>query len=53
MDAMTKALIVGGGITGLAAAMVLSRLGIMTMGLTDTIVVGRYSPQQLSYHALA
>ncbi|MEO8114652.1 MAG: MATE family efflux transporter, partial [Phenylobacterium sp.] len=32
---------------------VLSRLGIMTMGLTDAIVVGRYSATQLGYHALA
>ena len=32
---------------------VLSRLGIMTMGLTDAIVVGRYSARELGYHALA
>ncbi|MES3028717.1 MAG: MATE family efflux transporter [Pseudomonadota bacterium] len=32
---------------------VLSRLGIMTMGLSDAIVVGRYSATQLGYHALA
>lgn len=32
---------------------VLSRLGIMAMGLTDAIVVGRYSAIQLGYHALA
>src|ERR1700761_8023389 len=37
----------------LAGPVVLSRLGIMTMGLTDAIVVGRYSPVQLGYHALA
>src|SRR5580704_3111628 len=36
----------------LAGPGVLSRLGIMTMGLTDTIVVGRYSAVQLGYHAL-
>lgn len=30
----------------------LSRLAIMTMGLTDTIVVGRYSAEQLGFHAL-
>jgi MATE family multidrug resistance protein len=36
----------------LAWPVVLSRLGIMTMGLTDTIVVGRYSAVQLGYHAL-
>ncbi|KRB40122.1 MATE family efflux transporter [Phenylobacterium sp. Root700] len=32
---------------------VISRLGIMTMGLSDAIVVGRYSATQLGYHALA
>src|ERR1700761_8745129 len=37
----------------LAGPVVLSRLGIMTMGLTDAIIVGRYSPVQLGYHALA
>jgi MATE family multidrug resistance protein len=37
----------------LAGPVVFSRLGIMTMGLTDAIVVGRYSPVQLGYHALA
>ncbi|HEY2752686.1 MAG TPA: MATE family efflux transporter, partial [Phenylobacterium sp.] len=28
---------------------VISRLGIMSMGLTDAIVVGRYSATQLGY----
>jgi MATE family multidrug resistance protein len=32
---------------------VLSRLGIMVMGLSDAIVVGRYSATHLGYHALA
>lgn len=32
---------------------VLSRLGIMAMGLSDAIVVGRYSATELGYHALA
>src|SRR5882757_4462749 len=32
----------------LAGPVVFSRLGIMTMGLTDAIVVGRYSPVQLA-----
>lgn len=32
---------------------VLSRLGIMAMGLSDAIVVGRFSATQLGYHALA
>jgi len=36
----------------LAGPVVLSRLGLMTMGLTDTVVVGRYSAVQLGYHAL-
>ena len=36
----------------LAGPVVVSRLGIMTMGLTDTIVVGRYSAEQLGYLAL-
>ena len=36
----------------LAAPVVISRLGIMGMGLTDAIVVGRYSAVQLGYHAL-
>ena len=36
----------------LAAPVVASRLGIMAMGLTDAIVVGRYSATQLGYHAL-
>ena len=31
---------------------VLSRLGIMAMGLCDAIVVGRFSATQLGYHAL-
>jgi MATE family multidrug resistance protein len=38
---------------GLAGPVVFSRLGIMTMGLTDTIIVGRYSPVHLGYLALA
>lgn len=37
----------------LAGPVVLSRLGIMTMGLTDSIVVGRFSAEQLGFHALA
>ncbi|MEO0500685.1 MAG: MATE family efflux transporter, partial [Pseudomonadota bacterium] len=36
----------------LAWPVVLSRLGIMAMGLTDTIVVGRYSADELAYHSL-
>ncbi|MGL4543040.1 MAG: MATE family efflux transporter [Polymorphobacter sp.] len=36
----------------LAAPVILSRLGIMAMGLTDTIVVGRHSATELGYHAL-
>jgi MATE family multidrug resistance protein len=37
----------------LAGPVAAARLGIMTMGLTDAIVVGRYSATQLGYHALA
>jgi MATE family multidrug resistance protein len=36
----------------LAGPVVLARLGIMAMGLSDAIVVGRYSAAQLGYHAL-
>ena len=37
----------------LATPVVASRLGIMAMGLVDTIVVGRHSSAELGYHALA
>lgn len=37
----------------LATPVVASRLGIMAMGLVDTIVVGRHSAAELGYHALA
>jgi MATE family multidrug resistance protein len=36
----------------LAGPNVLSRLGVMAMGLTDAIVVGQYSPVELGYHSL-
>ena len=36
-------------LTGPVAA---ARLGVMAMGLTDAIVVGRYSAEQLGYMAL-
>src|ERR1700750_3514591 len=36
----------------LSGPVVISRLGIMAMGLSDSIVVGRYSATQLGYHAL-
>ncbi|MBZ6379674.1 hypothetical protein B5C34_15280 [Pacificimonas flava] len=36
----------------LAWPVVLSRLGIMCMGVTDAIVVGRYSAEELGYQAL-
>jgi multidrug resistance protein, MATE family len=36
----------------LAGPVILSRLGIMIMGLVDTIVVGRYSTKELGYLAL-
>jgi MATE family multidrug resistance protein len=37
----------------LAGPVVFSRLGVMAMGLTDAIVVGRFSPVQLGMHTLA
>ena len=36
----------------LATPVVVSRLGIMAMGLVDAIVVGQYSSTQLGYQAL-
>ncbi len=36
----------------LSGPVVISRLGIMAMGLSDAIVVGRYSATQLGFHAL-
>jgi multidrug resistance protein, MATE family len=36
----------------LAWPVVLARIGIMTMGLTDAVVVGQYSADQLAYHGL-
>ena len=36
----------------LAGPVVIARLGIMTMGLMDALVVGRFSAVQLGYHAL-
>ena len=41
-----------GELMRLAGPNVLSRLGIMAMGLTDAIVVGHYSSVELGYHAL-
>ncbi|HJV41119.1 MATE family efflux transporter [Caulobacter sp.] len=37
----------------LAGPVILSRLGIMVMGLTDAIVVGHFSARQLGFHAMA
>jgi MATE family multidrug resistance protein len=37
----------------LAWPVVISRLGMMAMGLSDAIVVGRYSAVQLGWHAIA
>lgn len=37
----------------LAWPVILARIGIMTMGLTDAIVVGNYSSVELAYHSLA
>lgn len=41
-----------GELLKLAWPTVLARLGIMTMGLTDAIVVGHHSATELGYHAL-
>ena len=41
-----------GELLRLAWPVVLARLGIMVMGLTDAIVVGRYSSTELGFHAL-
>ncbi|MEG2312022.1 MATE family efflux transporter [Brevundimonas sp.] len=37
----------------LAWPVVLARIGIMTMGLTDAIVVGHHSSKELAFHSLA
>ena len=37
----------------LAWPVVMARLGIMTMGLTDAIVVGHYASRELAFHSLA
>lgn len=37
----------------LAWPVVLARIGIMTMGLTDAIVVGHYASRELAFHSLA
>ncbi|MGZ8370810.1 MAG: MATE family efflux transporter, partial [Caulobacteraceae bacterium] len=36
----------------LAGPVIMARLGVMVMGLVDAVVVGRYSAEQLGYHAL-
>jgi MATE family multidrug resistance protein len=41
-----------GRLMKLAGPVVLARLGIMAMGVSDAIVVGRYSATELGYHAL-
>ncbi len=41
-----------GELLRLAGPVVASRVGVMTMGLTDVVVVGRYSAIQLGYLAL-
>lgn len=37
----------------LAWPVILARVGIMTMGLTDAIVVGNFASRELAYHTLA
>jgi len=41
-----------GELLSLAWPVILARLGIMVMGLTDAIVVGQYSATELGFHAL-
>ncbi|MEI6418539.1 MAG: MATE family efflux transporter [Sphingomonadales bacterium] len=41
------------GLIRLAGPVVASRLGIMAMGFVDTVVVGRYSAEQVAFHTLA
>lgn len=41
-----------GELLRLSGPAILSRLGVMTMGLIDAIVVGQYSSTQLAYHGL-
>lgn len=41
-----------GELLNLAWPVVLARVGIMTMGLTDAIVVGRFSAEELAFHSL-
>lgn len=41
-----------GELLRLAGPTVMSRIGIMAMGLTDAIVVGQYSAVELGYHSL-
>lgn len=38
---------------GLAWPVIMARIGIMVMGLTDALVVGNFSGTELAYHALA
>ncbi len=40
-------------LANLAWPVVLARIGIMTMGLTDAIVVGHYASRELAFHSLA
>lgn len=40
-------------LTQLAWPVILARIGIMVMGLTDAIVVGHYAARELAFHALA
>jgi MATE family multidrug resistance protein len=42
-----------GELLKLAGPVVASRVGVMVMGLVNAVVVGRYSAEQLGFHALA
>ncbi|WP_448584841.1 MATE family efflux transporter, partial [Thermaurantiacus sp.] len=41
-----------GELLRLSGPVMVSRFGIMAMGVTDAIVVGRHSATELGYHAL-
>lgn len=53
LSSMSPARLTLNELTRLAWPVILARLGIMTMGLTDAIVVGNYAARELAYHSLA
>lgn len=51
-DARSPAVAELAALTRLAGPVIVARLGVMAMGLTDAVVVGRFSARELGYHAL-